>query len=210
VGITGDVRHGGLDETPIDQMYIPERQWGWADNAMTLVVRTNGDPAALTPLVKQAVWSVDKDQPISNIATMSQLLATSTAERRFALRLFTVFALVAMTLAAAGIYGALSGSVTERTRELGIRLALGATSANVVGMVLREGGTLIGFGLVIGLGGAALLSRLMQSLLFGVSPHDSLAQALVVLLFLAVGLVAAMIPARRASRVDPIRTLKSE
>lgn len=210
VGIAGDVRHGGLDQTLIDQMYIPERQWGYADNAMTLVVRTNGDPAELTPLVRQAVWSVDKDQPISDIATMNQLLATSTAERRFALRLFTVFALVAMTLAAAGIYGALSGSVTERTRELGIRLALGATSANVVGMVLREGGMLIGLGLVIGLGGAALLSRLIQSLLFGVSPHDSLAQALVVLLFLAVGLVAAMIPARRASRVDPIRTLKSE
>ena len=113
-------------------------------------------------------------------------------------------------LAAAGIYGALSGSVTERTRELGIRLALGATAQNVVGMVLKEGGLLIGLGLVIGLGGAALLSRLRQTLLYGVGPHDSVVQLLVVVLFLAVGLIATMVPARRASRVDPIRTLRSE
>ena len=210
VGIAGDVHHGALDEVPIEQMYIPEHQWSWADGAMTLVVRTRGDPGALTRPVKQAIWSVDKDQPIANVATMNQLLATSTAERRFALRLFTAFAAVAMTLAAAGIYGALSGSVTERTRELGIRLALGATPVNVVGMVLRESGILIGLGLVIGLSGAALLGRLIQSLLFGITPHDSVAQALVVLLFLVVGTIASVVPAHRASRVDPIGTLRSE
>ncbi len=210
VGITGDVHHGGLDEVPIDQMYIPERQWSWADNAMTLVVRTKGDPAALTSQIKQAVWSVDKDQPITNIATMNQLLASSAAERRFALRLFGVFAVVAMVLAAAGIYGALSSSVTERTRELGIRLALGATPLNVIRMVLREGGVLIGLGLAIGLTGAALLSRVLQSLLFGVSPHDALAQLMVIAIFGTVGLAAASIPARRAAGLDPIRTLRAD
>jgi putative ABC transport system permease protein len=210
VGIVGDVRHGGLDEVPADQIYLPERHWNWADPAMTLVVRTRGDAAALTPAVRRAIWSVDKDQPIGHIATMEELVSASTAERRFALRLFGTFAVVAMVLAAAGIYGALSGSVTERTRELGIRMALGATAENVLGMVMREGGLLIGFGLAIGLGGAALLGRLLQTLLYGVSPHDAVAQVTVALVFLVVGLLASMVPARRASRLDPIRTLKCD
>jgi putative ABC transport system permease protein len=154
VGVTGDVRHGGLDETPENQMYVPTRQWGWADNAMTLVVRTRADPAGLSRLVREAIWSVDRDQPIARVATMNQLLEATTSERRFALRLFAVFAGVAMVLAVAGIYGALSGSVSERTRELGIRLALGATGQDVVTMILKEGGRLIALGLALGLTGA--------------------------------------------------------
>lgn len=204
------MRHGGLDLTPADQFYLTERQWKWADNSMTLVVRTKGDPAGLAPRIKQAIWAIDKDVPIAAVSTMTDLLRVSTAERRFALRLFAVFALVAVVLAAAGIYGALSGSVTERTRELGIRLALGAAPIDVLRMVIREGATLIGLGLVFGLTGAALLSRLLTALLYGVGPHDSLAQAVVALLFLAVGLLAALVPARRAARLDPIRTLRTE
>jgi putative ABC transport system permease protein len=177
---------------------------------MTLVVRTRGNPAAITGPVRQAIWSVDRDQPIARVATMNQLVQVTTGERRFALRLFALFAVVAMVLAVAGIYGALSGSVSERTRELGIRLALGATGQDVVTMILKEGGRLIALGLALGLTGAALLGGLLRTLLYGVSPHDGVSQVLVVAVFVVVGLVAMLIPARRAATLDPMRTLGSE
>src|SRR5207253_8614876 len=126
---------------------------------LSLVVRSHGDAAALAPAIRKAIWSVDKDQPIVRLATIDDLLAASTAERRFALILFEAFGIVALALAATGIYGVLSGSVTERTREIGVRSALGASRRDILALILRQGMTLIGIGVVIGLGGAIAATR---------------------------------------------------
>ncbi|MGA7379524.1 MAG: FtsX-like permease family protein [Terriglobales bacterium] len=176
----------------------------------SLVVRTRGDAAALAPAVRQAVWSVDKDQPIVRVATMDNLLAKSEAERRFVLVLFEAFGLVGLALAATGIYGVLSGSVTERTREIGVRVALGATPGNILGLIVRQGMTLTGFGVVIGLGGAAVASRALITLLFAVSRLDSVTYLGVIALLAGVSAIACWVPAWRASQVDPAITLRAE
>ena len=148
--------------------------WRFADNAMSLVVRTTRNPAALAAAVRDAIWSVDRDQAIVRVATMEDLVATSAAERRFALMLFEAFALAALVLAAAGIYGVMSASVAERTREIGVRSALGASRGSVLLMVVREGMTLAGLGVALGLGGAILATRAIAAMLFGVSRLESI------------------------------------
>jgi ABC-type antimicrobial peptide transport system permease subunit len=177
---------------------------------MSLVVRGRGDVSLLAPAVERAVWSVDKDQPIVRVATMGDLVTRLTGERRFALTLFELFALAALALAAAGIYGVLSGSVSERTRELGIRSALGASRAQVVRMVLAQGATLTGVGAGLGLIAAVALSRVIASLLFDTPPVDPATYLVVTMLLLAVALVACWVPAVRAARVDPIEALRAE
>ena len=211
VGVVGDVKQTSLAISQTDAVYITTEQWQlFADKALWLVVRTRGDAAALAPNIRSAIWSVNKDQPIVRIATMDNLLAASAAERRFALILFEAFGLVALILAAIGIYGMLSGSVTERTREIGVRLALGATRSNILKLVMRQGMKLTLLGLVLGLCGAVAASRAIASLLFGVSRLDPLSYLCVIALLAVVSAIACLIPAWRATRVDPSITLRAE
>src|SRR5262249_18092197 len=184
--------------------------WRFADNALSLVVRARGDAAALTPSIRKAIWSVDKDQPIVRVAMMDDLLAATAAERRFALILFETFGLAALALAAIGIYGVLSGSVTERTRELGVRLALGAQRRDVLSLILRQGLKLTLIGVGIGLLAAWAVTRLLTGLLYSISPTDPLTFGAVALLLTVVALLACYLPARRATKVDPLVALRND
>jgi len=191
-------------------VYMPTDQSWFADGALSLVVRARGDAASLAPAVKRAIWSVDKDQPIVRVATMDNVLAKSAAQRRFALIVFEAFAIAALALAAIGIYGVLSGGVTERTRELGVRSALGATPGDIVRVVVQRGLGLAGFGVLLGLGGAMAASQTLVTLLFGITPLDPITYAGVVVLLVVVAAGACVVPARRAARVDPAITLRAE
>jgi putative ABC transport system permease protein len=177
---------------------------------MSLVIRGVGNTANLTPAIRQAIWSVDKDQPIVQVAMMDDLLAASEAERRFALILFETFGLVALALAGAGIYGVVSYSVTERTREIGVRLALGAERRNVLGLILRQGLKLTLGGIGLGLLMAWAVTRLLTNLLYGVSATDPLIFGGVALVLIVVALLACYWPARRATRIDPLIALRQE
>jgi putative ABC transport system permease protein len=210
VGVVGDVKQTSLALSRPDAVYITPTQWRFANGAMSLVVRARGESAALVPAIRNAIWSVDKDQPVVRVATMKDLLAVSAAERRFALVLFEAFGIVALALAATGIYGLLSGSVTERTREIGVRLALGASRGHILSMIVRQGMTLTGLGVLIGLSGAVLASQAIVSLLFGVSRLDPVTYLGVIALLAGVSVVACWIPAWRAARVDPSITLRAE
>ena len=210
VGVVGDVKQASLAADEPDAFYVASGQWPWVDNVQSLVVRTRGEPAALIPLVKRAVWSVDKDQPITRVATMTELVSRSAAERRFALIVFEVFAAAALALAAIGLYGVLSGSVAERMREIGVRSALGASRAQILSLVVREGMGLTLVGVAIGLAGAAAATHALVTLLFGVSRLDPMTYAGVVVLLAGVSAVACWIPASRAARVDPAITLRAE
>jgi putative ABC transport system permease protein len=210
VGVVGDVRQMSLAISQSDAVYTTPSQWRFADNAMSLVIRTRGDPTALVPAIRQAVWAVDKDQPIVRVATMDDLVAASAAERRFALILVEAFALAALVLAAAGIYGVLSGRVAERTREIGVRSALGASRGNILTLVVGQGMTLTGLGVSIGLAGAALASEVMVAMLFGVSHLDPVTYLGAIALLGAVAVIACGVPAWRAAQVDPASTLRVE
>jgi predicted permease len=210
VGIVGDVRQQSLAISADDAFYVPTTQWPWADNELSLVVRTRGDAASLAPSIRRAIWSIDKDQPVVRVATMDSLVAASEAKRRFTLLLLAAFALIGLALAATGTYGILSGSVAERTREIGIRAALGASRRGILTLVLRQGIALAAFGVAIGLVGSALASRSLMSLLFGVSPLDPLTYLGVAGLVLLVAACACWIPAARAASIDPAITLRAE
>ena len=210
VGVVGDVKQQSLAVGVEDAFYISTTQWPWADEVLSLVVRARGDAAALAPAVRNAIWSVDKDQPIVRVATMESLLTVSEAQRRFTLIILEAFALVGLVLAATGMFGVLSGSVSERTREIGIRSALGASRWDILTMVLRQGMRLLAFGVIIGLVGAALASRTLVTLLYGVSRMDPVTYLGVIGLLLVVAAVACWLPASRAARVDPAITLRAE
>jgi putative ABC transport system permease protein len=210
VGVVGDVRQVSLALSEAKAIYIPESQWHFDDNPMSLVVRSRADPAALAPAIRRAIWSVDKDQPIVRVAMMADLLAATAAERRFALVLFEAFGLAALVLAAAGIYGVLSGSVAERTREIGVRSALGASRGRILVRVLGQGLGLTGLGIGIGLAGAAVVTRGLAAMLFGVSRLDLATHAGVIGLLAAVSAIACAVPAWRAAKVDPASTLRTE
>jgi putative ABC transport system permease protein len=160
--------------------------------------------------VRNAIWSVDSTQPVLRVATMSKLLDASVAERRFVLILFEAFSLVALLLAATGIYGILANSVAERTREIGVRAALGASRADLLALVLRQGMVMTAFGVALGLGASALATRALASLLFGVSHLDLLTYASVAAVLLAVAAIACLVPARRAAMLDPMEALRNE
>jgi putative ABC transport system permease protein len=210
VGVVGDVRQMSLAMSDSDAVYATTTQWHWADGTRSLTVRARGDVAALTSAIKNAVWSVDKDQPIVRVATMDRLIAASAAERRFVLILFEAFGLVSLILAATGIYGVLSGGVTERTREIGVRSALGASRGAILTMVVKQGMALTGIGIAVGLIGAAATSQVLSTLLFDVSHLDPFTYAGVILLLGAVSMIACGVPAWRAARIDPIVALRYE
>jgi putative ABC transport system permease protein len=209
VGVVSDVKQMSLTIAPASGVYIPETQSAFADRVMTLVVRTRGGQDRSAAL-RSAIWSVDPDQAIGRVATMHQLVQNAAAERRFALTLFEAFAVTALMLAAAGLYGVLSGSVAERTREIGVRSALGATRTDVLGMVVREGLGLAGIGIVVGVAGAVGTTPIIHAMLFAVSPLDGVTYAAVITLLLGVACVACALPAFRAMRVNPSVTLRSD
>ncbi|MFZ0798482.1 MAG: ABC transporter permease [Terriglobales bacterium] len=210
VGVVADVKQASLALNASDAFYTTTTQYSWVDNVQSLVVRTRGDAAALTPAIKEAIWSVERDQPIVRIATMDNLLARSEAERHFVLILFEIFGLVALMLAATGIYGVLSGNVTERTREIGVRVAVGATRGDILSLIIRQGMTLTATGIVIGLCGAVVASHALVTLLFGVSRLDAVTYVGVIALLAGMSLIACGIPAWRAAQVDPVITLRAE
>jgi putative ABC transport system permease protein len=208
VGVIGPVRHHGLDAEPRPEIYVPFRQLQYG--GMTVVARTAGDPLQLAAPIKSEIFALDPGLPVARIATVTSLLSGSVAARRFNLLLLEGFATLALILAAVGIYGVISYNVSQRTRETGIRIALGARTTDVIGGVLRDGLGMTALGLAAGLLGAVALSRVLRGLLFEVTPGDPVALAGAAGLLLAVALVACTIPARRATRVDPIIALRSE
>ena len=210
VGVVGDVRQSSFDVNPPVAVYVTPLQWHWVDASMSVIVRGRGDPTGLATPVRSAIWSVDRDQPIVRVATMDALVTRSIADRRFALILFEAFGVAALLLAATGIYGVLSGGVTERVREIGVRAALGASPLDIVGLVVRHGLALAGAGLVLGLAGAMAATRAVEALLFGVSRLDATTYLGVAALLAAVALLASALPAFRAGRIDPAVTLRSE
>lgn len=211
VGVVGDVRQTSLAVSQTNAVYITTDQWRlFADRALWLVVRARSDAAELAPAIRQSIWSVDKDQPIVRVATMDQRLATSAAERRFVLFLFEAFGFVAVVLVAIGLYGVLSASVTERTREIGVRLALGAQKRDVLFLILRQGLTLTFVGVSLGLLASWAVTRLLTNLLYGTSATDPLVFGGVASLLILVALLACYVPARRAMKVDPLVILRYE
>jgi len=210
IGVMGNVHHAGLDATQLKQFYVPERQWFFSDNQEMLVVRTRGNPTALAGAVRRAILEIDPAQPIVKIAAMEEVVAASTAQRRLALTLFTCFAMAALLLAVAGIYGVLAGNVAERTREIGLRAALGATPGKILQLVVGQGLRLAVIGLGVGLFGAFALTRSLRALLFGVGPNDPATIALATGVLLAAALAACFVPAVRALRVDPSQAFRSD
>jgi putative ABC transport system permease protein len=208
VGVVRDVKHFGLDAATPPQMYFPYRQQ--PARGMNLVVRTAGGPMSVAPALRNAVWAGDRNLAIARLQTMNELVSTSIAPQRSLLSLLGCFGGVALILAAIGIYGVMSYAVTQRTHELGIRMALGAGRGNVMLLVLKSGAVLALMGTAIGLVGALALTRLMSGLLFGVAPTDAWTFTIVPFVLICVSLLACYMPARRATKVDPLVTLRYE
>lgn len=208
VGIVGDVKHYGLDTPPPAQMYEPYLQQPFA--AMTLVIRTAPGSTISSEALRKEVLSIDKEQPITRFVAMEELISDSVARQRFSMILLTIFAVIALILAAVGIYGVISYSVTQRTNEIGIRMALGAQRSDILKLILKQGMGMALAGVLLGLLVAYGFTNLISSLLFEVSPTDPLTFAGISLLLLIVALLSCVIPARRATNVDPMIALRYE
>jgi putative ABC transport system permease protein len=208
VGVVGNVKHKALATEVMPEAYFPYKQG--PENFMGLVVRTASDPVSMIPAIRNQVLSIDKDQPVSDIMTMEQRLAKSVASSRFVMLLLGSFSVLALGLAAVGIYGVMSYLVTQRTQEIGVRMALGAQKRDVLKLVVRRGMVLATVGTVIGLIASLALTRLMRSLLFEVTPTDWLTFVITSVVLLTVALLACYIPARRATKVDPLVALRYE
>jgi len=206
----GDVLHEGLDGETKPEMYVPVEQAPNIESGPTIVLRTALDAGAAAAELREAVSAIDRAMPVDRIETMEQVVSGSVAQPRFRTAILAAFAVLALVMASIGIYGVMNYLVIQRTREFGIRLSVGATRADVLRLVLRRAAVLIGAGTCLGLAGSAVLVRLIAKLLFGTAPLDGFTFAAVPLLLAAVALAASYIPARRATRVDPMVTLRYE
>jgi putative ABC transport system permease protein len=212
VGVVGDVKYSGLDAEPMPTLYVPYNENGWIfwSTEMYLAVRTPLAPAAIVPELRAQLESIDKDLPLAHVQTMDQLIADSVVQQKFRTWLIGVFAGLALLLAVIGIYGVMSYSVAQRTREIGVRMALGATTAEVLKLVLSQGVKLAIIGLGIGFAIALAVTRVMRSLLFSTSTTDALSFVGTTAVLLFVVVLACYIPARRATKVDPVIALRYE
>ncbi len=208
VGILGDVKDAGLNEPTPPQIYLPFRQW--TVGSMSVVLKTAVPPLSLADAARSEVYAVDRSLAVSNVGTLDAIVAKSISQQRFYMLLLTVFAAVALALAAIGIFGVLSYAVSQRTREIGIRMALGAQGHSVVHLIVGQAMVLVGCGVAAGLVAALLLSQTLAKMLFGVTPTDPVTYAAVAAVLAAVALVASYLPAHRATRVDPIVALRAE
>ena len=206
VGIVGDIRHRSLGNGPFAAMYMPTR----GTNSMNLVIRTKGDPLSIVGNVRREVNALDPDQPIAAVRPMTEWVAASVSAPRYRTTLLALFAALAMILAATGIYGVMSYTVAQRTHEIGVRMALGARRFDVLKLVVRQGMMLTVAGVIVGLIGAFALTRVMSTLLFEVTAKDPVTFAAVALLLIGVAFVACFVPARRATKVDPLTALRYE
>lgn len=208
IGVVNDARYFGPASEPAPEMYVPYNQF--AIGAVPLVVRTVHEPKALVGAVQKEIQAVDREVAIGKTRTMTEVMSAAFAERRFALLLLGIFAAVALLLAVVGIYGVMTYAVMRRTHEFGIRMAMGAQSQHVMRLAISLGVKLVVIGVIIGLLSAFALTRLIASLLFGVSPTDPVTFAAVALLLAAVALLASYVPSRRATKVDPLVALRYE
>jgi predicted permease len=214
VGVVADVKQGGLDQKTGTEVYFLHDQAqeavGGVPGTMYLILRTKKDPVSLVPAVRSEIRRLDPTLPIADVRPMSEVVHSSVAQPRFVAFLVFIFSLVALTLAAVGTYGVLAYMVELRTREIGVRMALGAQAKQVLRMVLAQGAWLVGIGLIAGVAFAILLRRVLASVLFGVAPTDPVIFGSVFLFLSGVGLLACYLPARRATRVDPLVALRQE
>jgi putative ABC transport system permease protein len=215
VGVVGDVHHRGLDAAPRTEMYRPHSQFRYGDATapavptLTWVVRTSADPRAAISYARAAVRDVDPNLGLSDVATMEEVVADSTSDRRLSLWLFALLGGLALALAAVGVYGVVSYSVAQRTHEIGVRMAIGATSVDVARMIVADGGKLALVGVAAGSLLAAVAARLIRGLLFDVSAADPATFVAAPLVLLAIAVLASYIPARRASRIAPAETIRT-
>lgn len=210
VGVARDVHHVSYQREARPELYLPWKRFGPRFEALNIGMRTEATPGALAPGIREAVWALDPDLPVPDIVSMEGRMSRSVADERFESVLLGLFAAVALLLAACGIYATLLYAVRQREREMGIRLALGARAQDVVGLVLRRGLSLTAGGLVLGLAGATAAARLVESMVFGISPRDPWTLAAASSLLITVALIACLVPALRAGRTNPIETLRAE
>ena len=212
--LCADVRHNGITEVIKEKFYVPHRQWhksvGNPIRSMALVVKTSTDPTGLIGPIRREIRNLDANLPVANVQTMSEVVGATLSSPRFTGFLLVTFAVIALALSAIGIYGVLSYLVSRRTREIGIRLAIGAGRAQVLRMVLGNGLTLALAGVVLGLGLALVVARFMRTMLHGVGPADPLTFVSVGVTLSAVALLSSLVPAWRATRVNPVVALKAE
>jgi putative ABC transport system permease protein len=207
VGIVGDVKQYGLDRETTDEIYAPLAQNGFAGN---LLVRTASDPMSMAQIMREVVYAVDPETAVDNVQTLEKVRTESLTSPRLTAMLLGLFAALALLITVTGISGVMALSVSQRTHEIGIRMALGASQGKVLSMVMRQGMTHIAIGLAIGVAGALALTRVMSALLFAVEPHDPITFVAVSLVLMAVAAIACFVPARRVTTIDPMLALRSE
>jgi len=208
IGLVGDVKEGSLDKEPEPTAYYIYSHLAYP--SMVLAVRTDGNPMGLAEPVRRIIRDLDSAQPVAEIRSMQEILGQTFARQRFSALLLSGFSMAALLLAAVGIYGVLAYSVSERTREIGVRVALGAEPSRIVALIVGNGARPVLAGIAVGIGGALGLSSLLQSLLFGVGPRDPLTFVIVPIVLMGVALIAAYVPARRAARLDPMQALRTQ
>ncbi|HLW75493.1 MAG TPA: FtsX-like permease family protein, partial [Bryobacteraceae bacterium] len=211
VGVVADFKHMSLRQTPGPEMYVPFTQKPWTSMlTFQAAIRTKADPASMAASARTALRSADPDLPAAKVATLTDLVNESMSAPRFTMFVLIGFGVLALLLASIGMYGVVAYSVRQRTREIGIRMALGAGKSNVLAMVFGQAGRLAGLGIAIGVMASLALTRLLSTFLFGVSANDPLTFAAVIALLAAISILAAYVPARRATRVDPMAALHEE